>query len=96
MKIPNSATIAEATIKAASTERLAMSSNVLKRALALFGKIIIPLLTIFFKRQGNLFAFIVIKNIKLQPWLKVENNKIIFDLDYTKNKFNPEKYSESI
>ena len=78
------------------TERLAMSSNVLKRALALFGKILIPLLTIFFKRQGNLFAFIVVKNVKLQPWLKVENTKIIFDLDYTKNKFNPEKYSESI
>ena len=74
-------------------ERLSMSKNILKKLLAKVGKIILPLFTFLFKKQGNLFSFIIEQNTKLQPWLKIENEKIIFDLNYTKNKFDPEKYS---
>ncbi len=76
-------------------ERLVMSKNIFKKVLAFTGKILVPFLTFFFKKQGNLFAFIVIKNIDLQPWLKIENGNIVFDLEYSKRKYNPEKYSES-
>ncbi len=78
------------------TERLAMSKSQFKRVLAHVGKRILPFFTSFFKKQGNLFAFIVEKNVELQPWLKIENTNIIFDLDYSKNKFDSKKYSESI
>ena len=77
-------------------ERLRMSKNYFKKIIAYTGKFIIPILTGLFKKQGNLFAFIVVKNIELQPWLKIVDKNITFDLEYSKNKFNPEKYSESI
>ena len=64
-----------------------LSKNILKRLLAKAGKIILPLFTLLFKKQGNLFAFIIEKNTKLQPWLKIENEEILFDLDYSKKKF---------
>ena len=78
------------------TERLAISKSFFKRTLAIFGKFLIPVFTFFFKKQGNLFAFVIEKNTKLQPWLKIDNNEILFNLDYSKRNFNPEKYSESI
>ena len=73
--------------------RLSMSKNIFKKIFAYIGKIVLPIFTFFFKSQGNLFAFIVKKNVKLQPWLKIENNEILFDLDYANNKFDPKKYS---
>lgn len=75
------------------TKRLAMSKNILKKSVAYLGKVLLPIFTFFFKKQGNLFAFIVEKNVSLQPWLKLENNEITYDLEYSKSKFSPEKFS---
>ncbi len=75
-------------------QRLSMSKNILKKVMALIGNFLIPILTLFFKKQGNLFAFIVVKNIELQPWVKIEKGKKVFDLDYSKRKFSSEKYSK--
>jgi ubiquinone/menaquinone biosynthesis C-methylase UbiE len=75
------------------TKRLAMSKSIFKKSLAYLGKIILPLFTLLFKKQGNLFAFIIEKNIELQPWLKNEDDKILFNLDYSKEKFSPKSYS---
>lgn len=75
------------------TKRLAMSKNVLKKAAAYLGEILLPLFTFIFKKQGNLFAFVVEKNVSLQPWLKLENDKISYNLEYSKRKFDPERYS---
>jgi len=77
------------------TQRLSMSKNILKRGLGLISKFLIPILFFFFKNQGNLFSFIVLKTNELQPWLKKENNDIIFNLDYSRRKFSSEKYSKS-
>ncbi len=81
---------------AVPTERLAISKSRAKKIMATIGKVVLPVATFFLKKQGNLFAFVVIKNVELQPWLKMNNNEIIFDLEYSKSKFNPEEYSESI
>ena len=78
------------------TERLAISKSFFKRTVARLGKFVIPIFTFFFKKQGNLFAFVIQKNTKLQPWLKIENSEIVFNLEYAKRNFNAEKYTESI
>jgi ubiquinone/menaquinone biosynthesis C-methylase UbiE len=74
------------------TERLSMSKNTLKKIIGFIAKVLMPIFFIFFKKQGNLFAFVVKKNDKLQPWLKIENDKIQFDTEYSKSKFNTKKY----
>lgn len=75
------------------TRRLAMSKNIFKKTLGYLGKAVLPFLIFFFKKQGNLFAFIIEKNIKLHPWLKSENNEISFNLEYARSKFNPNNFS---
>ncbi|MBT8273427.1 MAG: class I SAM-dependent methyltransferase [Bacteroidia bacterium] len=75
------------------TKRLAMSKNVLKRVVGYLGKFLIPIFTFFFKKQGNLFAFVIEKNQSLQPWLKIENNEIVYNLEYSNRKFEPEKFT---
>jgi hypothetical protein len=74
-------------------DRISMSKNILKRIFAYIGKVILPIFTFFFKKQGNLFAFIIEQNVKLQPWLKIKNNEITFNLNFSKNKFDSKKYS---
>lgn len=76
------------------TQRLAMSKNILKQIIGVIGKFLIPIFFFFFKKQGNLFAFIVVKNHKLQPWLKKEGDKIIFNLEYANKKYDSNNYSK--
>ncbi len=61
--------------------RLSISKNVLKRIIARLGKAILPIFTFFFKKQGNLFDFVIEKDIELQPWLKIEIEKIEFYME---------------
>jgi len=76
------------------TERLSMSKNVLKRAIARFGEFILPVFMFFFKKQGNLFGFVIEKNIALQPWLIHENDKINFNMEFALKKYDPTKYGK--
>ena len=74
------------------TQRLSMSKNVFNRGLGLLAKYLAPLFVLFFKTQGNLFAFVVVKDKELQPWLIKENDKISFNLEYSNKKYNPKNY----
>jgi len=74
------------------TQRLAMSPNLIKRLIGYFGKMISPLFKFIFPKQGNHFAFIITKTGELQPWLKIRNGNMNFDMSYTEGKFNPENY----
>lgn len=73
-------------------QRLSMSKNPLKKAVAQVGKVVLPIFMLFFKRQGNLFGFVIEKNIELQPWLKIEGDKIEFDMNYGLKNYNPQEY----
>ena len=72
--------------------RLSISKNVIMRISARLAKLILPIFIFFFKRQGNLFGFVIQKNITLQPWLKIVNNEIKFDMNYGLKNYNPDKY----
>ncbi len=75
-------------------QRLSMSNNIFIRGLGLIAKYLTPIIVLFFKKQGNLFAFVVEKNQKLQPWLKKEKEKISFNLEYSHKNYNPNKYTK--
>lgn len=77
------------------TERLSMSTSPVKRAMGSFAKMIGPLFRLVFPKQGNCFGFFVTKYGMLQPWLKMEEVNILFNLDYCKREFNPKKYKNS-
>ena len=76
------------------TERLSMSKNIFIKYAGFIAKILTPIFFFFFKKQGNLFAFVVVKNKELQPWLKKEKDKISFNLEYSKKKYNPSNYTK--
>lgn len=76
------------------TQRLSMSKDIFKKTLGLISKFLVPIFFFFFKKQGNLFAFVVVKNQELQSWLKKEKNQIVFNLDYSNKKYNPNKYNK--
>lgn len=73
-------------------QRLAMSKNLLKKSIAKISQVVMPIFLFLFKKQGNLFGFVIKKNITLQPWLKIENNKTQFDMDYGLKNYNPKEY----
>jgi len=75
-------------------QRLTMSNNIFIRGLGFIAKYLTPIIVLFFKKQGNLFAFVVVKNQKLQPWLIKENDEISFNLEYSNKNYNPNKYTK--
>lgn len=70
-------------------ERFAMSRNPLLR---LAGRTLPPLAgfaTKLLPKQGNQFAFGVLKNVRRQPWL---TDSLAFKADYLANKYDASKY----
>ena len=74
------------------TQRLSLSTSYLKRLIGFIAVVISPLFGSLFPKQGNCFAFIVIKSGELQPWLKMETGEIKFNLSYKYGRFSPERY----
>ena len=73
-------------------ERLSISKNPLKRIIAKVGKLVLPVFMFLFKKQGNLFGFVIEKNVQLQPWLLHDNNEIKFNMDYALKHYEPSNY----
>lgn len=73
-------------------QRLAMSKSIGIRMIGGIAAIIVPVANLLFPKQGNHFSFLVTKYGKLQPWLKMQGDSIVFDLDYGDKKFDLKKY----
>jgi len=74
------------------TQRLAMSSNLLKRMIAHSFEVIAPILESLFRKQCNEFGFLIQKNRTLQPWLLEHRGELRPDLSYMRNIFDVNKY----
>ncbi|WP_406685334.1 class I SAM-dependent methyltransferase [Seonamhaeicola sp. MEBiC1930] len=75
-------------------QRLSMSKNLLKKIAAQIGAMVLPVFVLLFKKQGNLFGFVILKNIELQPWLTLKNGDIHFNMNYGHEKYNHKRYKE--
>lgn len=73
-------------------QRYTMSKELSKKVMGFIGKMLLPLLKTVFPKQGNNFAFLVTKKGALKPWLKIENDKIVFELNYAQATIDPSKY----
>ena len=73
-------------------EGLTMSKNGLKRVFAKIVSKFVFLFEALLPKQGNRFGFVIIKDGKLNPWLKDSEGQITTDMDYLKKFYSPEKY----
>lgn len=75
-------------------QRVAMSRSQLKRTVI---TLLFSLKWLFEKaipRQGNQFAFIIKRTGRTPPWIKDDGTGTTVDLDYMRQRYDPEKYPE--
>ena len=73
-------------------QRLAMSSSKLKKMAAVGFKLVLPVVELLLRRQGNLFGFAISKQGALQRWLNVNGDEVVPDLEYMHGKMDTSKY----
>ncbi len=71
---------------------LKMSPRFSIRLVAYLFQFLVPIAQIVAPKMGNEFAFTVSKVGPLRPWLKLEGEEIVPNMDYLRKKYRAEKY----
>ena len=75
-------------------QRFRMATSPLFRLVGTVLNSLTPLLKKLLWRQGNRFGFLVLKNVGLQPWMKLDpEGQPVPDIDYLSSKYDRSKYS---
>ena len=74
------------------TGRLSLSRNPMMRIGIKAIGVVVPLIEMFFRKQGNQFAFVVTKRETLHPWLLVKDVEAEPNMEYFRKRFDIEKY----
>ena len=74
-------------------ERFRMARSPLFRLVGILLNLMAPLIDLLFKKQGNYFGFLVMKNIRLQPWIRSSTDGSLSpDIEFLGGKYDRSKY----
>ena len=74
-------------------QRFAMARSGVRRLIGKVLAALAPALKLLLGKQGNYFGFLVLKNVALQPWIKVDSKgELVPDIDFLAKQYDRTKY----